>query len=175
MLLAVMGVLCGSVARGQLIVTTVPTNPTCQYNNGSFIVNVTGGTPPYQYLSYAAQQGNTNGIFTDLAAGTYDIHVFDAAGLQTTASIVLTNTNSPATYSWATVNPSGCNTNDGQITLTPIGGIPPYQYSIDNGLTFQSSNVFGNLGPGGVWFFVQDGNSCISAPLVWYGYFVCRL
>jgi hypothetical protein len=34
---------------------------------------------------------------------------------------------------------------DGNITITPTGGLAPYTYSIDNGVTFTSSNVFSQL------------------------------
>jgi len=74
-----------NAAQGPLSVTTTPTNPTCQYNNGSFVVNVTGGTPPYSYLSHAAQQSNITGIFTNLTGGVFDIIVVDAAGQQATS------------------------------------------------------------------------------------------
>lgn len=37
---------------------------------------------------------------------------------------------------------------DGSIILSAQGGVPPYQYSINNGLTTQSSPIFNNLGPG---------------------------
>jgi hypothetical protein len=34
---------------------------------------------------------------------------------------------------------------DGGMTITPSGGIAPYTYSIDNGVTFTTSNVFSQL------------------------------
>jgi hypothetical protein len=37
---------------------------------------------------------------------------------------------------------------DGSIILSPQGGTPPFQYSINNGLTTQGSPIFNNLGPG---------------------------
>jgi gliding motility-associated-like protein len=151
-------------AQGPLSVTVTPTNPICQYNNGSFVVNVTGGTPPYSYLSNAAQQSNTTGIFTNLTGGVFDIVVTDAAGQQTTSSVTLTNTNNEPTYSVLGSDPTGCNTNDGTITVTPLSGLAPYAYSIDNGATFQNSNIFNHLGPGTYGIFMKDGNGCITAP-----------
>src|ERR1700722_9736565 len=143
-------------AQGPLSVSIMPTNPTCQYNNGSFVVNVTGGTPPYSYLSNAAQQSNTTGIFTDLTAGIFDIIVTDAAAQQSTSSVTLTNTNNAPTFSALGSNPTGCNTNDGTITVTPLSGLPPYAYSIDNGATFQNSTTFNRLGPGTYGIFMKD-------------------
>ena len=40
------------------------------------------------------------------------------------------------------------------------GGLGPYQYSIDNGITYQNSNTFYNLGPGQYSFIVTDLNNC---------------
>jgi len=87
-----------------------------------------------------------------------------AAGQQTTSSVTLTNTNTEPTYSAAGSDPTGCNTNDGTITVTPLSGLAPYEYSIDNGATFQSSNIFYNLGSGTYGIFMKDGNGCITAP-----------
>ena len=39
-------------------------------------------------------------------------------------------------------------TTDGIIDLTVSGGSPPYEYSLDSGLTFQTSPIFGGLGAG---------------------------
>lgn len=38
------------------------------------------------------------------------------------------------------------NANNGSITLYTSFGVPPYTYSIDNGVTYQESNVFNGLG-----------------------------
>ena len=44
----------------------------------------------------------------------------------------------------------------GSITLQAAGGIPPYNYSIDCGVTYQSSNVFTGLAAGSYSVTVQD-------------------
>ena len=56
--------------------------------------------------------------------------------------------------------------NDGSITVTPIGGTPgqapnpPYEYSIDNGVTWQTQTLFDQLTRGDYVITIRDGNGC---------------
>jgi gliding motility-associated-like protein len=156
--------LLACVCKGQPVVTVAITNPTCAYNNGSFVASATGGTAPYLFVSNTARESNSTGVFGGLAAGTYDLTVRDTKGKQTTTSVVLTSPGTFPYFTSAVVNATGCNTNNGQVTLTPAGGTPPYQYSINDGASFQASNVFGNLGPGSYSILIEDANGCITAP-----------
>lgn len=45
--------------------------------------------------------------------------------------------------------------NDARIILSPSGGFPPYQYSLD-GENYDADNVFDNLGAGNHVFYVKD-------------------
>jgi hypothetical protein len=56
---------------------------------------------------------------------------------------------------FSAINPVG-NQNDGVITIAVTGGRQPYLYSIDNGKTFQNSNVFAGLGVGKYVITVKD-------------------
>lgn len=47
---------------------------------------------------------------------------------------------------------------DGTIIINLFGGASPFQYSIDNGTTFQSNNSFGNLLSGEYQIVVKDVN-----------------
>jgi gliding motility-associated-like protein len=156
--------LSGMVCQGQPVVTETITNPTCAYNNGGFVASATGGTPPYAYISNAARESNSTGIFGGLAAGAYDLTVRDSKGKQTTTTVVLTGPGTFPYFTSAVVNATGCNTDNGQVTLTPAGGTAPYQYSINDGASFQPSNVFSNLGPGSYSILIEDANGCITAP-----------
>jgi large repetitive protein len=152
---------------GQPLAVTVinVSNTTCQYNNGSFVVKATGGTSPYVYASSAARQSNTTGIFAELVAGSYDILVTDAAGSKINSSVTLTNQYSlPNPGAITKSDPTGCLTNDGQITVTPSGGTPPYQFSLDDGVTYQGSNVLSNVAPGLYTIYVKDANGCVTTP-----------
>lgn len=53
--------------------------------------------------------------------------------------------------------------NDGTITVTASGGTPPFQYSADNGLTYQSSNVITSLAVGSYNVVVKDALGCTQS------------
>lgn len=53
---------------------------------------------------------------------------------------------------------------NGSITVTAAGGTPPYQYSINNGTSYQTSNVFSGLTGGTYTVLVRDALTCVSAP-----------
>ncbi len=156
--------LLGGVCKGQPVISYTVTNPTCAYNNGGFMVTATGGTAPYSYSSSVAREKNNTGIFGGLAAGTYDLTVQDSKGKIAKDSVKLTGPGTFPYFTSAIVNATACNSNNGQVTLTPAGGTPPYQYSINDGASFQSSNVFGNLAPGSYSIMIEDANGCITAP-----------
>jgi len=61
-------------------------------------------------------------------------------------------------------NPT-CNCN-GSISIQVNGGTPPYQYSIDGGLSYQTNPVFQNLCSGGYSTFVKDSNDFVDSQFV---------
>lgn len=46
----------------------------------------------------------------------------------------------------------------GEVVVTATGGQPPYKYSINNGVTWQTSNVFSDLCVGTYTFLVEDSD-----------------
>ena len=62
----------------------------------------------------------------------------------------------------AIVNDALCGLN-GSITVQAYGGEVPYQYSINGGLTYQSSPMFNGLVDGTYVVFVQDNNSVVGS------------
>ncbi len=59
--------------------------------------------------------------------------------------------------------------NDGIIMITAENGDGNYSFSIDGGVTFQSSNVFENLAPGDYEVIIQDGSGCDYTETVTVG------
>lgn len=56
---------------------------------------------------------------------------------------------------------------DGIIEITAIGGVSPFQYSIDNGVTFYSTNIFSGLCGGTYDVIVEDVTSAQSISIEW--------
>ncbi|HLP54283.1 MAG TPA: PKD domain-containing protein [Fluviicola sp.] len=63
------------------------------------------------------------------------------------------------------VNPS-CGASDGTITVTVSGQTTNLQFSIDGGVTFQSSNVFSNLPAGNYTIQAIDDNNCLETETI---------
>lgn len=55
---------------------------------------------------------------------------------------------------------------DGSITLTASGGTPPYQYSINGGTTYVSTNVFTGLAGGTYNAIVKDALNCTASQTI---------
>nr|WP_315252374.1 LamG-like jellyroll fold domain-containing protein [uncultured Flavobacterium sp.] len=119
------------------------------------ITSVSGGTAPYTYLW---SNGATTETITGLPPGTYSCTVTDASLLSITNSFVITEP-IPLIATTTSIN-TGCNGNNGIITITAIGGTSPYQYGLSN-LVFQPSSVFTNLSAGVYELYVKDANGCL--------------
>lgn len=73
--------------------------------------------------------------------------------------------NSPA-FQYSQEEPSCYGFSDGEITFgTPSGGLPPYQFSIDNGQTFFPQNTFDALKAGEYKLVARDVTGCYNRPL----------
>ncbi|HLP19719.1 MAG TPA: gliding motility-associated C-terminal domain-containing protein [Chitinophagales bacterium] len=153
----------------QVLATTIVTPASCSNsNNGSIQVNAIGGTSPY---NYSLNNGPffPNATFTAVPAGTHTILVSDVNGCTATAtatvgaSYVLT----ASVLSQTDVSCSGGA--DGTVTLTSTGGQGPFEFSKDNGSTWQPDATFTGLAGGVYTFTVRDANGCsdnVSATVI---------
>ncbi|GAB2821487.1 T9SS type B sorting domain-containing protein [Ferruginibacter profundus] len=139
-------------------ITPVVTNAACNGGNGTITV-----TPAAANLEYSADGGVTwqNSNVFNKPAGSYSIQarvIGSLCGGSATATIT-----APAVLS-AVSNTldATCAGNDGTISIVTAGGTPAYTYSIDNGLTYQGSNIF-TTGPGNYNNIkIKDANGCIA-------------
>ena len=82
---------------------------------------------------------------------------------------VIYRTDVPISLELEKTNPTDELTCNGIISVLATGGVPPYRYSKDNGLTWQTSNTFSGLCVGSYTFIVEDSDysqATISASLI---------
>lgn len=114
-------------------------------------------TPLQLSINNAAWQ--TDSTFNNLSTGTYTIRVRDAAGCIDSITVSLLQAY-PDLAASATPGNATCSGNpDGSIAVTASGGLAPYQYSINNGVNFQTSASF-NVMQGNYNVLIKDFNGC---------------
>ena len=128
----------------------------CYGGNSLATIYMFGGIYPY---SIQWDNGATTNS-TILSPGLHYVSVTDANGCVVNDSVSIIQPDS-ITISSSIVNVSCNGMQDGSVSISVLnGGLGPYQYSIDNGITYQNSNTFYNLGPGQYSFIVTDLNNC---------------
>ncbi|EGV42056.1 T9SS type B sorting domain-containing protein [Bizionia argentinensis JUB59] len=130
-------------------ITLTPSGGTGTYN--TYEVSTDGGT------TYTVLAGPT---YTATIDGTYIFQVTDSQGCTAISSGVVVTPNTAPTLTEIHTNVSCNGGSDGSITVTPANGLVPYQYSIDGGTTFQTSNLFEGLAAGTYTIIVRDGKNC---------------
>ena len=142
--------------------TSTLTSPLCNgNNNGSIIINASGGVAPYQYSINGGTTYQAGATFGGLTAGTYNFLIKDALGCIYGFAFTLTQPTVLTALAFSGF--ATCPNNDGTISITAGGGTPAYQYSINNGINYQAGNTFNNL-PSGNYnnIKVKDANGCIT-------------
>ncbi len=146
--------------------TASKTNATCGNSNGTITANASLGTAPYQYSINNGLSYQNSNVFTNLAAGNYNVLAKDASTCGA-SSIPVTILQLDAPTLLPQLTHATCGNNNGAIIInTNGGGQTPYQYSINAGLTFQASNSFTNLAPGNYTIRVKDSNNCVRDSLI---------
>ncbi len=115
--------------------------------------------------SYAWSNSETTQSINVTQSGNYTVTVLNSGGCSVT-SIPVGVTVNPAPTAYASATPIICSGgNNGSVIVTGTGGTTPYQYSNNNGASFQSNGTFGSLGAGTYVSIVKGNNGCSSAPV----------
>ncbi|HZV68262.1 MAG TPA: gliding motility-associated C-terminal domain-containing protein [Saprospiraceae bacterium] len=137
----------------------ISTNPACNSNNGSILINATGGVAPLTY-SINGIDFQTSNTFNNLAGGNYQFIISDKNGCTIIEEVSLLTTNGPVIEDIGMV-PATCGNSNGEIDVSVNGGNGMIVYSID-GLNFQPSPVFNNLNLGQYFVTIRDTAGCIA-------------
>lgn len=128
----------------------------CGEQNGSIKISATGGSGNFRYQVNDGPV-QTDSTFTGLGTGSYIVTVLD--GRCEVSEEVAIGNKTGVNIDNVTVISSGCNTENGSISIEASGGTPPYSYRID-AESFQSANVFTSLAQGSYTVTVRDQDNC---------------
>lgn len=118
----------------------------CRDSEASISVQPSGGQSPYQYLWSTGATSNSIHIEADEMAGVIDwyrVSVTDSEGCLSIDSVRVTTTVSVDSVKRIITNVSACDGIDGNITIIPLDGLSPYDYSWEssNGVMGTSNGV----------------------------------
>ena len=143
--------------------------PSCFAADGSFTIQITGGTAPYYYSASTGNvqiQYGTSFTVSGLSPGDYSVQVTDAALCSFVAGTVLTPPQGITSVNVTSVG-STCSSDGGSIQISVFGGTTPYIYTLiyPNGNTTNVTNtlttqIFSNLDSGTYSVAVQDAAGC---------------
>lgn len=147
------------VKQNSLVLNKLSDTIVCKGNELSLITKPIGGTSPFSYLwNNNAGTGATVSV-KPVVTTQYIVTVTDAANCTGKDTIIVTipKSISDSTIAFAPCDPTSKN---GEIQIFAKGGIQPYQYSIDNGTTYQLSSVFKKLAFGNYNLSIKDSLNC---------------
>ena len=143
-------------------------SPTCRNGSDGSIQILAYGTGPYNYVYTGPSSGNGSSgspiLIGGLTAGTYNVTITDAVGCFSSCSQKLSN---PPSLQCTLLSSNGtsCHQNnggqntDGMIAVSASGGISPYIYEINTGIT-NTTGMFTGLAVGSYSISATDANAC---------------
>jgi len=142
-------------------------NINCEGDLGGFEVSLSGGTAPFQYVSWTGALSDPFDQavfeFTDLEAGLYSMEFLDANGCSVTVNAIIEETES-FLQGVSNIQPINCFGDLGAMQVNIEGGTPPYQYTW-NGTTSdpttETAFLFNDLEAGNYMIEITDANGCL--------------
>ncbi|MFH6773149.1 hypothetical protein, partial [Gaetbulibacter aestuarii] len=160
---------CGNVVNVSIIpplfmTPSINIQPSCSDNDGEITVDGYGGTGNYAF-SISPNPGSislSGNVFSGVPSGTYTITITDTTTSCTSNAVITLNQATPVTFTTTPSDVSCFGGSDGSITvnLPASNDDPIYTYSLDGGLTTQTSNVFTGLSAGTYNVTVTSGKNC---------------
>jgi hypothetical protein len=127
-------------------------------NNGSIVVNGSGGTGILQYT--LGSETNTIGQFNNLSSGNYTILILDENNCATSAQANITEPNQLISTIEAQQNISCFGENDGSVTINASGGTGTISAELDGNILTGNAVTFDGLVAGNYPIMVTDENNC---------------
>ncbi|GAA4299861.1 hypothetical protein GCM10023163_21620 [Aestuariibaculum suncheonense] len=141
---------------------SVTTLPSCTDDDGVITLNGTGGSGNYGYaINYIGATISGN-VISGISSGTYTVTITDLDTNCTNTAPITLDAPTPVTFTTTPTDVTCNGSSDGTITvnLPDTNDNPIYTYSLDGGVTTQTSNIFTGLAPGVYDITVTSGRNC---------------
>lgn len=149
-----------SIVVDSINVDVTTTDVSCfGFDDGTATADPTTGDAPYAYI-WDDPLAQITATAIDLAPGVYTVMVTDDVGCELWRTIAITEPDELLIDELIIVDAT-CGLDDGELTITAMGGTLPYEYSIDGGVTFEIGATFVGMPSGDVDYQIRDGNGCM--------------
>ncbi len=111
--------------------------------------------------SVTSAVGAGNGVFSNVSEGVYTIQITATNGCVYTQQVYVDAPN-PISVSNIIVDNTAAGMSNGSAEIILTGGTAPYQFSIDNGVTWGTSNILTGLDAGVYITQIEDANGCTT-------------
>lgn len=128
-------------------------------NSGPYVIELIQNGITLQTTT-SNNNGGT-GTYSNLPAGIYTVQITNAAGCIDTYEFFVDSPN-PLLISNVIVTNATSGMSNGSAEVIVTGGTAPYQYSLNNGTTWSSSNLLTGLAAGVQILHVEDANGCTT-------------
>ncbi len=147
---------------------TVIINNNCfESCDGSLEIVVSGGTLPYQYSINNGATTQVSNEYTQLCEDNLDLLITDENNCTITLqNINITQPDLVELNNLIITDPTCIGCCDGSISIQSSGAS---QFSIDNGITFESTGQFTNLCDGTYYVTIQNDNECMKSEAIIVG------
>jgi gliding motility-associated-like protein len=152
------------ISPNAIAALTAISEPSCGLCNGASSVTVNGGTAPY---TYSWTNGGTAASEASLCAGLYQVTITDLNGCQQLINVPISNSNGITGENFQIQNELCFNDCNGSVTVTPIGGNPPVNFSWINPVS--TSSTISNLCGGTYFVQMTDAQGCTRTSSVSVG------
>lgn len=143
------------------VAVPVTCNASC---NGSLTISAIGGCIPYllEYKAPAMGWQVYTGTLTGLCAGTYKLRATDDCDSVITSSINISQDPVLNLSVTSITNETSPGASNGKINVKATGGYGLKEYSINGGLSWQTSKKFTGLTAGDYLVMTRDAHGCIK-------------
>lgn len=151
-----------TITKSHIDPSVVTTPVQCSGIMGTAVVTF-GGPDNYTFSidnNVSVQTATGTYSYTQLDPGSYQLQCSDINGCNESVDFVIGDENISSSITG--IVHETCNDTNGVFTISTSNGVGPYQYSIDEGLTFVGTDQFTNLDEGVYRTKVIDSRGCES-------------